>query len=297
MAAKRVVVSGAGGLIGRALTASLRHDGVEVVHLVRRPARTAHEIAWLTDSRHLSPDVLAGADAVVNLNGASIGRLPWTSGYRTVLRESRLRPTRTLAAALAGLGTDAPALLSASAVGYYGHRDDATVDETAGPGTTFLAGLCVEWEHAALAAADRTRVVLLRTAPLLHPEAVLKPMIALTRWGLGGPLGPATQLWPWISLTDEVAAIRHLIDGSHAGPVNLSGPTAATAGEIGRELAHRLHRPFLLPAPSWALRLGLGRAAADSLLLSSVNAVPGVLTDTGFSFRDRTAAAAIAAAL
>ncbi|MFC7789727.1 TIGR01777 family oxidoreductase [Microbacterium sp. MAHUQ-60] len=297
MSARRVVISGAAGLIGRALTASLRRDDVEVVHLVRRPARAAHEIEWLTGSGALSPDVLAGADAVVNLNGASIARLPWTAGYRTVLRESRLRPTRVLAGALAGLGTDAPALLSASAVGYYGDRDGAAVDETAGPGRTFLAELCVEWERTALAAADRARVVLLRTAPLLHPDAVLKPMIALTRWGLGGPLGPATQLWPWISLTDEVAAIRHLLDGSQVGPVNLSGPTAATAGEIGRELAHRLNRPFLLPAPAWALRLGLSRSAADSLLLSSVEAVPGVLTGTGFSFRHRTAAAAIAAAL
>lgn len=297
MAPKRVVISGAGGLIGRALTASLRRDGAEVVHLVRRPARAAHEEEWLTDSAPLSPDAIAGADAVVNLNGASIGRLPWTGRYRAVLRESRLRPTRTLAAASIALGSDAPALLSASAVGYYGDRGGAQTDETAPPGRTFLAGLCVEWEHAALAAADRTRVVLLRTAPLLHPDAVLKPMISLTRWGLGGPLGPATQLWPWIALADEVAAIRHLIDGSQAGPVNLSGPTAATAGEIGRALARRLHRPFLVPAPSWALRLGLGRAAADSLLLSSVDAVPGVLTATGFAFRHRTAVAAIDAAV
>lgn len=297
MAAKRVVISGASGLIGRALTASLREDRIEVTHLVRCSPRAPHEVEWLTDDAALSPDVFAGADAVVNLNGASIGRLPWTSGYRTVLRESRLRPTRALATALSGLGSDAPAFLSASAVGYYGDRHGATVDETAGPGDTFLAGLCVEWERAALAAADTTRVVLLRTAPLLHPDAVLKPMIALTRWGLGGPLGPGTQLWPWISLTDEVGAIRHLIDSAHAGPVNLSGPAAATAGQIGRELAHRLHRPYLVPAPSWALRLGLGRAAADSLLLSSVDAVPQVLTETGYSFRHHSAAAAIATAL
>src|SRR5690606_6594071 len=176
MAAKRVVISGASGLIGRALTASLRTDDADVIHLVRRPARSPHEVEWLTENDSLSPDVLAGADAVVNLNGASISRLPWTSSYRTVLRESRLHPTRTLATALTALGNDAPAFLSASAVGYYGDRAGASVDESSTPGNTFLAGLCVEWERAALAAADTTRVVLLRTAPLLHPDAVLKPM-------------------------------------------------------------------------------------------------------------------------
>jgi uncharacterized protein (TIGR01777 family) len=297
MTAKRIIISGASGLIGRALTASLRGDGAEVIHLVRRPARSPHEVEWLTGSDVLSPDVLAGADAVVNLNGASIGRLPWTAGYRRVLRESRLRPTRTLATALTALGRDAPAFLSASAVGYYGDRSGASVDESSPAGDTLLARLCVEWEQAALASSDSARVVLLRTAPLLHPDGVLKPMIALTRWGLGGPLGPGTQLWPWISLTDEVGAIRHLIDGTQSGPVNLSGPTTATAGQIGRELARRLHRPYLAPAPSWALRLGLGRAAADSLLLSSVDAVPQVLTDTGYSFRHDSAVAAIATAL
>jgi len=297
MTAKRVIISGAGGLIGGALSASLRADGTEVIHLVRRPARSPHEVEWLAEGDSLSPDVLVGADAVVNLNGASISRLPWTPGYRAALRESRLRPTSMLATALTALGTDAPAFLSASAVGYYGDRDGASVDESSSPGDTLLAGLCMEWEHAALAVADTTRVVLLRTAPLLHPDAVLKPMIALTRWGLAGPLGPGTQLWPWISLTDEVGAIRHLIDGDQAGPVNLSGPTAATAGEIGRELAHRLHRPYILPAPSWALRLALGRAASDSLLLSSVDAVPRVLAGTGYSFRHHSAVAAIATAL
>jgi uncharacterized protein (TIGR01777 family) len=297
MASKRIIISGAGGLIGRALTASLREDGAEVVHLVRRPARSSHEIEWLTDDDALSPDALAGANAVVNLNGASIGRLPWGSRYQKTLRESRLRPARTLAAALTSLGDQAPALLSASAVGYYGDRSGEAVDEQSGPGRGFLAELCVEWEGAALAASDRTRVALLRTAPLLHPDAVLKSMITLTRWGFGGPLGPGTQLWPWISLEDEVRAIRHVISTDLTGPVNLSGPTPATAGQIGRELARRLHRPYLLPSPSWALRLGLGRAAADSLLLASVDAVPAALTGSGFSFQHHSAVAAIATAL
>lgn len=296
MTSTHVVISGASGLIGSALTTALRADGVRVVHLVRRPARTPDEREWLTGNE-LFPDVLQGAAAVVNLNGASIGRLPWNRSYQRTLLRSRVEPTRTLARALNALGTDAPPLLSASAVGLYGDRPGQQLDETAAPGQTFLADLCMLWEREALRASNTTRVVLLRTAPILHPEAVLKPMITLTRLGLGGPLGSGRQIWPWISLDDEVRAIRHLIEADVEGPVNLSGPQAASAGDIGRALAARLRRPYLLPAPAWALRLGLGRAAADSLLLSDAEVVPRALSDSGFVFRHPTAKDAITAGL
>ena len=292
----RIVISGASGLIGSALTRSLRADGIRVVHLVRRPARTADEIEWLTGGA-LSPDALAGAAAVVNLNGASIDRLPWGRKYRRTLLQSRVQPTAALTDALLALKQDAPALLSASAVGYYGDRPGEHLDETAGPGDTFLAEVCVRWEREALRAAGASRVALLRTAPVLHPDAVLKPMIALTRIGLGGPLGSGRQAWPWISLDDEVRAIRHVIDSDLEGPVNLTGPVRATAGEIGRSLAYRLHRPYLVPAPAWGLRLGLGRAAADSLLLADADVAPAALTRSGFAFRHTTAPDAIADAL
>ncbi|WP_449280660.1 TIGR01777 family oxidoreductase [Leucobacter sp.] len=297
MNGRRVVIAGGSGLIGGALTWSLRSDGIEVVHLVRRPPRAAHEVEWLTDDRPLDPGVLAGADAVVCLNGASIGRLPWTRAYREELRESRLIPTRTLAAALRELGSDPPAFLCASAVGYYGDRPGEDLDESSDPGRTFLAGLCVEWEREAAAAGPGSRVVHLRTAPLLHRRGVLKPLLALTRFGLSGPLGRGTQIWPWISLDDEVRAIRHLIDSDVEGAVNLTGPALASASEIGRELARRMHRPFLLPAPAPALRLGLGRDAADSLLLADARVRPAVLERTGFAFEHRTAPQAIEAAL
>ncbi|WP_313356344.1 TIGR01777 family oxidoreductase [Microbacterium sp.] len=292
----RIVISGASGLIGGELTRSLRADGIRVVHLVRRPARSGDEVEWLTDGP-LDPDVLAGATAVVNLNGASIGRLPWGARYRRTLRQSRLQPTSVLADALLAMNSDAPALLSASAVGYYGDQPGVRLDETAAPGETFLAELCVEWEREAMRAAAVTRVALLRTAPILHPDAVLKPMIPLTRFGLGGPLGSGRQVWPWISLDDEVRAIRHVIDSDVHGPVNLTGPHRATAGGIGRTLASLLHRPYLIPAPAWALRLGLGRAAADSLLLADADAVPDALSRSGFAFRHPTAPDALAAAL
>lgn len=297
MNASHIVIAGSSGLIGRALAASLASDGVQVRTLVRRPVTGPGEIEWHPGSAPLDPAVLDGVHAVVGLNGASIGKLPWTRGYRRTLRESRIAPTRTLATAIRELGADAPAFVSASAVGYYGSKPGEVLDEHSAPGTTYLARLCAEWEREALAAADQARVVLLRTAPLIHRRGVLKPLIALTRFGVSGPLGSGEQLWPWISLDDEVRAIRHLIDSEVAGPVNLCGPTAASANEIGRELARSLHRPFVVPAPAWALRLGLGRDAADSLLLADAQVVPTVLERSGFSFAHRTAADAIAAAL
>ncbi|KHK98724.1 nucleoside-diphosphate sugar epimerase [Microbacterium mangrovi] len=295
MSTDRIVVSGASGLIGSALVASLRADGVPVTTLVRRAPRAADEVEWAPGAEELDPAVLAGARAVVGLNGASVGRLPWTPRYRELLRSSRIDPTRTLATAIRGLGPDAPMLVSASAVGYYGDRPGARLTEASGAGTTFLARLSAAWE--AEAALTGERVALLRTAPLMDRDGMLKPLITLTQWGVSGPVGTGRQIWPWISLADEVRGIRHIIDRGLTGPVNLAGPQATTAFEIGHELAHRLHRPFVVPAPSWALRIALGPGAADSLLLPDAHVVPDVLTRSGFAFTHATAASAIAEAL
>lgn len=292
-----VVISGGSGLIGAELGRRLRADDRRVVQLVRSPAEHADEIEWRPGDSPLDPAALAGAAAVVNLNGASIGRLPWTRKYRETLRRSRIEPTRTLATALRELGADAPKLVSASAVGFYGDRPGEALDESSAPGETFLAGLCVDWEREAIAAGEHARVALVRTAPLLHPDGVLKPMIRLTRLGLGGPLGGGRQIWPWISLADEVGGIRHIIERDLVGPVNLSGPTAASANDIGRALARELRRPFVVPAPRFALRLGLGRDAADSLLLSDAAVEPARLAESGYAFEHETAERAIASAM
>ncbi|MCS5479449.1 TIGR01777 family oxidoreductase [Corynebacterium sp. YIM 101645] len=297
MTPTRIIISGASGLIGTALRTSLQADGIQVTTLVRRPPRTSNEISWDPGHTPLNPDVLAGAEAVVNLNGASIGKLPWTAKYREILRSSRLDPTRTLADALHHLGPDAPMLISASATGIYGNRPGETLTETSPPGDGFLAQLCTDWEAEALTAGPEVKVALLRTASLLHPEAVLKPLIPLTRFGVSGPLGNGRQIWPWFSLEDEVSAIRHIIDNHITGPVNLTGPTPASAQAIGHHLAKRLHRPYLLPAPRWALRRAIGREAANSLLLADAKIIPEVLTRTGFQFTAHTARQAIDTAL
>jgi len=294
---RRVVVAGASGLIGSALVDDLRADGVEVTSLVRRPPEAPGEVEWLTGPEPLDPAVLDGADAVVGLNGASIGRFPWTASYQNTLLWSRITPTQAIARALRTLGAGAPAFVSASAVGYYGTAPGSRLTEDAPRGESFLSDLCGEWEAAACAAGDHTRVALLRTAPIVHRDGVLKPLLLLTRLGVGGPIGRGTQVWPWISLEDEVRAIRHVIESDIAGPVNLTGPTRATANDLGFALAVRMNRPFLLRAPVWGMKLVLGADATEAILTSDMDVVPAVLEETGFAFAHPTVEAAVAAAV
>ena len=291
---RRIVVAGASGLIGRALVESLRADGAQVTTLVRRPAAAAHEVEWLTTAEPLDPGVLEGADAVVGLNGASIGRFPWTASYKNTLLWSRIVPTRALARAVRELGTDAPHFVSGSAVGYYGSRPRLRLDEDAARGESFLADLCGEWEAAAFGAGPDAAVAVVRTAPIVHPEGVLKPLLLLTKAGLSGPIGRGTQVWPWISLDDEVRAIRHVIAAGLTGPVNLTGPTRATANDLGFALAVRMNRPFLLRAPVWGMKLVLGPDATESLLTTDAHVVPEVLQQSGFVFSHPTVEDAVA---
>lgn len=296
-ATRRVVVAGASGLIGSALVDSLRADGVRVTTLVRRTPTAEDEVEWLTGTDSLDPAVLEGADAVVGLNGATIGRFPWTRRYKSTLLWSRITPTRAIASAVRELGEGAPAFVSASAVGYYGSAPGALLTEASPRGATFLADLCGEWENAALGAGDRARVALLRTAPLVDPQGVLKPLMLLTRFGVSGPIGPGTQKWPWISLEDEVRGIRHIIDSEIAGPVNLTGPTPASANDLGFALAVRMNRPFLLRAPVWAIKLVLGADATEALLTTDAAVLPSVLDASGFTFSHPTVEQAVAAAV
>jgi hypothetical protein len=294
---RRIVVAGASGLIGSALVDSLRADGIRVTTLVRRPAEAVDEVQWLTDADPLDPAVLEGADAVVGLNGATIGRFPWTRRYKSRLLWSRITPTRAIARAVRELGEGAPAFVSASAVGYYGSAPGALLTEASPRGDTFLADLSGEWESAALGAGDHARVALLRTAPIVHPQGVLKPLMLLTRFGVSGPIGRGTQKWPWISLEDEVRGIRHVIDTQIAGPVNLTGPTPASANDLGFALAMRMNRPFVLRAPVWAVRLVLGADATEALLTTDAAVAPRVLEASGFTFRHPTVQQAVDAAV
>lgn len=292
----RIVIAGASGLIGHALTAELTLRGHRVVRLVRRAARSQDELRWDPRSRHLDPRALTGADAVINLSGASIGRLPWTKRYKRQILSSRIDATSTLVDAIRGAEVTPRVFLSASAAGYYGSRPGEVLTEGSSRGTGFLSDVAAQWETDAMRVSDITRVVTLRNGIVLATDGVLKPLLLLTRLGVAGPLGSGTQHWPWVSLDDEVAALVHLLDSSLEGPVNITGPTPATATALMRHLAKRMRRPFWLPVPAWALRLLLGDAARDLLLVDQQPRPERLLAD-GFTFRHETVEPAVDAAL
>ncbi|HEY8701140.1 MAG TPA: TIGR01777 family oxidoreductase [Arthrobacter sp.] len=290
----RVVVSGSSGFIGSELLRRLALRGDEAVRLVRRTPGDG-EAWWDPMTGQLDPAVLRGADAVVNLSGAPLGRLPWTGRYRAEILGSRLAATRTLVGALDRLdaqGETMPSLINASAVGFYGSRPGVELSEDSTGGSGFLADVVRRWEDAALAAPAGCRIVLARTGVVLGPGGAVGPLLRLARAGLAGPLGSGRQHWPWISLRDEAAAILHLIRSDASGPVNLVGPEPATAGGIGRAIARRIRRPYWIPAPSPVLTAILGEAA-EELILADQLVRPDVLTASGFVFRDSTADAAV----
>ncbi|MFN2517457.1 MAG: TIGR01777 family oxidoreductase [Jatrophihabitantaceae bacterium] len=279
----RVVLAGASGLIGSALRCSLRADGVAVTTLVRRPPDNPDEARWAPQRAELDASVLAGADAVVCLSGAGVGDHRWTESYKSVLRSSRLDSVTTLATAMGRLGDGPGVLVSASAVGYYGDTGEREVDESARRGSGFLAELCEEWEAATRPAEGAgIRVAHLRTGLVLSGDGGLlkrlKPIMAL---GVGGRLGSGRQFMPWISLADEVAAIRFVLEREVSGPVNLTGPVPVRNADLIAVLARLLHRPAVVPAPGFALRIVLGEFAQETL--TGQRAVPTKLTDAGFT--------------
>lgn len=291
----RVVITGSSGLIGRALTASLLEDGHDVLRLVRGGPAESGRARWDPALGQLDPSLIDGADAVVCLGGAGVGDHRWTAAYKQELRDSRVHGTALLADTIAAIAHPPKVFVSASAIGYYGDVHGAEVDESAPPGDDFLAGLTVEWEAAADVAVTHTRVVHPRFGIVLGPSGgAFGRMLPLARLGLGGPLGSGEQYWSVISLTDVVRALRFVIEQERvSGPVNLTGPQPVTNKDFARELGRALHRPALLPAPAFALRLALGEFA-DSVLMSQ-RVLPKALSAAGFTFAHPTAADAVRA--
>ncbi|WP_068207541.1 TIGR01777 family oxidoreductase [Rathayibacter tanaceti] len=288
----RVLISGASGMIGSELTRQLRADGHEILRLVRHAPTGPDEFHWAPTSHMLDFSVLERVDAVVNLSGASISRLPWTASYQRKILDSRVQATQTITDAMRMSSAPPATLINASAVGYYGDRPGEELTEQSPRGEGFLADVVERWEQAAHLAPESTRVATVRTGLVLGDGGALKPLLPLTRLGLSGPLGGGRQSWPWISLYDEAAAIRHLLTSSLSGPVNLAGPVPATANDVMRTLAELLHRPFALPVPEKVIELAL-RDAGHELLLSNQRLVPQRLLDDGFEFRHRTVAEAL----
>ncbi|MFE5188097.1 TIGR01777 family oxidoreductase [Streptomyces sp. NPDC056628] len=296
----RIVVAGSSGLIGAALVRSLVADGHEVVRLVRRAPRAADEVRWDPEGGEVPAEVLAGCDAVVNLAGANVGARRWTEAYKESLRRGRVRGTAALASAMAALkpGERPRAFVNGSAIGYYGETGERAVDESSPPGEGFLPELCVEWEAAAAPAREAgVRTVFVRTGLVVAREGgAWGRLFPLFRAGLGGPLGDGRQYWSFVSLHDEVAAIRHLLDAEEwSGPFNVTAPEPVTNREITAAMGRVLRRPALLPVPAPVLRTVLGEMAGD--VLGSQRVLPKRLLESGFTFAFPDIEGAIRAAL
>ncbi|MFF2626082.1 TIGR01777 family oxidoreductase [Kitasatospora griseola] len=304
MAGMRIAVTGSTGLIGSALVDSLVGDGHEVLRLVRRRSRTGPQpdgtvgVGWNPLLMQIDGAALEGVDAVVHLAGAGVGDRRWSDAYRREIRDSRVLGTETLAAALTRLKAPPKVLVSASAVGWYGQTGDQLIDEQAPSGSDFLSEVCQEWERAAQpAAAAGIRVVHPRTGLVLDPKGGAGArLLPLFRLGLGGRLGNGKQYWSLISLADEVAALRFLIDCQDlSGPVNLAGPAPVTNGELTAELARQLGRPAVFAVPEWTLRAVLGEMAVE--VVGSHRVVPKALVEAGFEFLHPDLESIVAAAL
>ena len=290
----RVLVSGASGFIGSQLTALLRSDGHEVHRLVRRPTSAADEHEWDPSAGRLDVALIDSVDAVINLSGAGLEHLPWTAGYRKQIVDSRLSTTSTIADAIGRSSTPPATLLNASAVGFYGDRPGEDLTEDSSRGTGFLPDVCVAWEDAAQQAAAITRVVSFRTGVVVGRGGAFSILEPLTRFGLGANLGSGRQRWPWIGLDDEVGAIRHLLTSTLSGPVNLAGPTPATADAVTKRLALAMGRPRIWGIPRFAIEAGL-RTPGRELLLADQRVIPQRLLDDGYVFQQPTVEDAIRA--
>jgi len=284
----RVVVSGSTGLVGSEVTAELSAAGNEVVRLVRRsPAPGEKAVRWDPGAGVIDAGGLEGCDAAVHLAGENIGAGRWNAARKAAIRDSRVKGTRLLCEALAGLARPPKTLVCASAVGYYGDRGEEVLTEESPPGAGFLPGVCREWESASEAAGrEGIRVVTLRIGVVLTPRGgALQRMLPVFRAGMGGVLGSGKQFVSWVALDDLAGIVLHALSREELrGPVNAVAPRPVTNRELTEALGKVLSRPTLLPVPSFALRLALGEMA-DPLLLASARVAPRRLEETGYRFR------------
>ena len=283
----RVAVTGSHGFIGSALVASLERDGHDVVR-VSRDAGGGLDGAGL-----------AGADAVIHLAGEGVASKRWTPEQKRRVLESRTQGTTLVATTIANLTSRPRVLLSASAIGYYGDRGDEILTEESAAGAGFLAEVCVQWEAATAPAQDAgIRVAHLRTGIVVgRSGGAVAKTLPLFKLGLGGRIGSGRQFWSWISLTDEIGAIRFLLDHEVSGAVNLTGPEPVTNAEFTKAVGRALHRPTFVPVPKFGPRLLLGREAADEVVSASQRVMPVVLAREGYKFQHETVDEAVTAEL
>jgi uncharacterized protein (TIGR01777 family) len=288
----KVAMTGSHGLIGSALAERLTARGDEVVKLVRSAPAGPDEVQWDPAGGSVDLAGLKGVEGVVHLAGAGVGDHRWTASYKREIRDSRALGTRTLVRAITALETPPRVLVSGSAIGYYGERGDEILTEQSASGQSFLTSVVEVWEAEAAPAADAgIRVVHPRTGLVMARKGgAFQQLLLLARLGLAGPLGNGRQWWSWVTLPDTLAALEFMLDGDLSGPVNMVGPEPAHNRDVIKAVAGALHRPALVPAPSFALRIVLGEFAAE--VLSSQRVEPGKLRASGFHWEHDTLAKA-----
>ena len=267
----RVAITGASGFIGKRLSAALRARGDEVTGISLREGPP-------------SPDALAGSDAVVHLAGEPVAQR-WTKDARERIRSSRVEGTRGLVEAIGAADPRPRALVSASAVGYYGSRGDERLDEGSAPGTGFLAEACVAWEREAAAAAEHgIRVVMVRTGVVLDKAGgALEKMLPPFKLGIGGPVAGGRQYLPWIHIDDLVGIyVAAVDDEAWTGPVNAAAPEPVTNAALSKALGRALHRPAFAPVPAFAIRALYGDMA--EIVTEGQRAIPKRALELGYSF-------------
>jgi uncharacterized protein len=295
-----VAVTGSHGFVGSALVPALARAGHRVVRLVRGRPVGADELGWDPDAGTIDAEGLEGIDAVVHLAGAGIGDKRWTEARKRLILESRTKGTGLLARTLAALAHPPSVLVSASAIGYYGDRGDEPLDEQSGPGTDFVAGVCVQWEAATAPTAEAgVRVATTRSGLILGRDGGVFPRMLLPfRLGIGGRIASGRQYMSWISISDEVGAIMHaLTNDAVSGPVNVTGPAPVTNAEFTETLGRVVHRPTVIPTPLFPLRLRYGSELVRHLLVEGQRVLPKRLEESGFRFAHPTLEEALRAAV
>ncbi len=295
----RLVIAGGTGFLGAPLAEMYAEEGHDVRVLTRSlmAGDTRHDpgtgmpgitrVGWNPDGKS-GPwaSVLEGASALINLAGESLAAKRWNPARKAQLRDSRIRATRSLAAALKSASTPPPVFISGSAVGFYGPTGDAPLNETSPPGSDFLAQLCQDWEREALAAArNGVRIVVLRTGIVLERSGGALPQMMLPfRFFAGGKIGSGRQYVSWIHRLDWVEIVRWLVQSPNvSGPVNATAPEPVTNKTLAKTIGRAMRRPALVPVPGFALKIAVGELA-DSLLTGQ-RVLPAVAEKNGYHFR------------